>query len=132
MDVEKPPIDRILEHYGAPFVPSGNGWRKMRCPFQEKDNNPSASVNVTTGRFKCFSCGLNEDAYGIVIWKGDASDFPSAKQFIEDLLGRSYGDVSRQPAGKPRRRGVFEESRTAVGQRSIFQTRVRREPLAGA
>ncbi|WP_353890641.1 CHC2 zinc finger domain-containing protein [Micromonospora sp. WMMA1363] len=106
----------------------------MRCPFQETDRNPSASVNTLLERFSCFACGVNEDAYGLVIWRGDSSDFLSAKQFIEDLYGERYGDVPQQfvgGRGKGRRR-VFDESSDIPGQHPIFPTRTRREPLSGA
>ncbi|WP_222106082.1 CHC2 zinc finger domain-containing protein [Catellatospora sichuanensis] len=130
--MEKPPIDRVLEHYGAQFVPTGARWRRMKCPFQESgDRNPSASVNTELGRFKCFSCDVNEDAFGLVIWKGDARDFVGAKQFLEDLLGGSYGSVQQQ-SSRQSRRGVFEESGPVRGQRSIATSRVRRKPLSGS
>ena len=84
MTTEKPPIDRLLEHYGAHQVPHSRGWRKMRCPFHN-DRSPSASVNTTIQRFKCYVCSVNEDAYGIVMWKGDASDFLSAMSNVQDF-----------------------------------------------
>ena len=36
----------------------GNGnWRKTICPFHD-DSRPSLSVNVDSGAFKCFACGV--------------------------------------------------------------------------
>ena len=47
-------------------VPSGFGWRKMRCVNPaHNDRNPSASINLQTGRFNCFACGLSGDVYDL-------------------------------------------------------------------
>lgn len=134
MTVEKPPISRILEHYGALFVPTGGGWKRMRCPFQDEDRNPSASVNTILERFACFACTVNEDAYGLVMWRGDASDFVGAKQFIEDLYGERYGDVPPESdrGRRPGRRRVFDDPSPLPGQRSIIPPRIRRQPFTGA
>jgi hypothetical protein len=55
-----------LERKGA-SLPAGSGWRQMRCfntaAHSRGDRNPSASVNLTTGRYKCHACGLNGDVY---------------------------------------------------------------------
>jgi hypothetical protein len=39
----------------------GSGvWRKALCCFHE-DHRPSLSVNVETGRFRCFACDAHGD-----------------------------------------------------------------------
>lgn len=47
-------------------IPSGFGWRKMRCINPEhQDRNPSASVNLQKGRYNCFACGLSGDVFDL-------------------------------------------------------------------
>lgn len=62
---EKPPIEAVLEHYGADVVPDGHGWRAMRCPFHD-DRNASASVNVEEGVFTCHACGTGGDSLSVI------------------------------------------------------------------
>jgi DNA primase len=42
-----------------------NGWASAPCPFHE-DRTPSLSVNVETGRFRCFGCGAHGDLVDFV------------------------------------------------------------------
>ena len=58
-----------LEQRGV-RIPHSFGWRKVSC-FNDAghargDRNPSASVNLTTGRYKCFSCGLSGDVFDLM------------------------------------------------------------------
>lgn len=130
--MDKPDIAAILEHYGANYVPLGNRWRKVRCPFHE-DRQASASVNTDEGKFKCFACDVNGDAFDLVMWKEGTRDFVSAKQTVARILGVSESELlPEQQAGKRSRRIPFEQSGPQRGQRSILQARTRRKPLAGA
>ncbi|MEV6638062.1 CHC2 zinc finger domain-containing protein [Actinoplanes sp. NPDC051470] len=135
MVAEKPSIAALLEHYGADFVPEGGRWRSMKCPFHE-DRNASASVSTTLQRFRCFACAINsEDAYGLAIWKGDATDFVSAIEFLERILGPGNVRVPRQShersGGRSRRRVFDSGPRPVEGQRSILSARLRRKPFSG-
>ena len=58
----------FLEQRGV-RVPSRMGWAKISCigPAHFRgDRNPSASVNLTTGRFRCWSCDLKGDIYDLL------------------------------------------------------------------
>lgn len=59
-------IGPVLESLGAelPAYTKG-GWQPMRC-FAHEDRHPSATVNFDLNRFYCWSCGLNEDAVGLM------------------------------------------------------------------
>jgi len=54
----------LLDHYGAE-LPDGDGWSSMRCPFHT-DNNPSASVNLKDGKFRCHVCDIGGDVVDVV------------------------------------------------------------------
>ncbi len=32
-------------------------WVRVKCCFHEPDNNPSLSISMVNGNFKCFACG---------------------------------------------------------------------------
>jgi len=36
--------------------PNAKGWTVALCPFHD-DHDPSLSVNVENGAFRCFACG---------------------------------------------------------------------------
>jgi DNA primase len=54
----------LLERYGAE-LPAGDGWASMRCPFH-LDNNPSSSVNLKDGKFRCHVCDVGGDIVDVV------------------------------------------------------------------
>jgi hypothetical protein len=75
---ENPGIIRTQDYYDLfqPHIKSlmRNGeWAKGLCPFHD-DSNPSFSVNVRTGRWVCFACGI----------EGNWTDFKRRSQ-IADL-----------------------------------------------
>ncbi len=45
------------------------GWQSVRCPNRDAhthgDKNPSASVNLAKGAFKCQGCDLHGDAFDL-------------------------------------------------------------------
>lgn len=60
----------ILDHYNVRYSPARTGWQKIRC-FNEAghrhgDRNPSASVNIGEGAFKCHSCLMKGDGYAVL------------------------------------------------------------------
>jgi len=71
----------------------GLGWRKVSCinkaAHSRGDRNPSASVNLTTGRYKCFACDLSGDVYDLLM----AESGLSYKQALATLGGKA----SQQP-----------------------------------
>lgn len=60
----------IMDEYGSEYRPTRRGWQKIRCIDADAhvhgDRNPSASVNIETGYYKCFSCGLTGDGYELL------------------------------------------------------------------
>ena len=138
--MQKPPIDEVLEHYGADFVPTRHGWAKMKCPFHG-DRSASASVNRDTNQFRCFACEIDSpldnggskaaDSFDIIAWKEGCSDFPCAKSCAETILGERYGDVLQDSKGQSSRRVFGERTRPKRGQRNAFSSRVRKRTFGG-
>lgn len=66
----------------------GSGiWRTALCPLHD-DQNPSLSVNIETGGYKCFGCGESG---------GDVIDFHRAKHgysFLEAIVDLDACEVS--------------------------------------
>lgn len=52
-------LAKVLTYYG--YLPDLSGEQKIVCPFHN-DVNPSMIVDLQTGKFFCFGCGLNGDA----------------------------------------------------------------------
>jgi DNA primase len=111
--VEKPPIEAVLYHYGATYVPVRSGWAGMLCPFHD-DKTKSGSVNTDRGTFHCFTCDAAGDAYDL-IQQQEGIEFRDAVEFGARVFGEGYTfvrdvpppgrGVSRKPGagGKPRK-----------------------------
>ena len=58
-------------HKGVRFYDGRMGWQKVSCynelAHPHGDRNPSASVNLATGHYKCFGCELEGDVYDLYI-----------------------------------------------------------------
>lgn len=71
----------FLEERGV-RVPSRAGWVKVRCfrtdAHPRGDRNPSASVNLTTGRYHCFACDASGDVYDLYMQETGV-DFKTAQ-----------------------------------------------------
>lgn len=69
-----------LEDQGVRLHPGRSGWQKISCigPAHARgDRDPSASINLTLGKYHCFACDLRGDAYDLV-QKLEGVDFPRA------------------------------------------------------
>jgi CHC2 zinc finger len=93
-------IAAVLIHYGADRIPSGFGWKSMKCPFKQfhKDSRASASVNHTKNRFRCFACGTAGDPIGIIM-RLEGLSFKEACEQATTIFGKSVSTVS-QPTRK--------------------------------
>jgi len=60
----------VMDKYDVKVNAGRAGWQKVRC-FNEVghvhgDKNPSGSVNLGYGYYRCFSCDLVGDGYAIL------------------------------------------------------------------
>jgi hypothetical protein len=62
-------LAQFLEERGV-RVPHRAGWVKISCinnaAHPRGDRNPSASVNLTEGKYKCFACDMGGDVYDLL------------------------------------------------------------------
>lgn len=79
------PIAKLLSHYGASNIPSGRGWRSMKCPFHS-DRHASATVNNEANAFNCFTCDIKGDIFKVVMVQ-EGVDFLEAKSRVESITG---------------------------------------------
>lgn len=60
----------VLDKYDVRYNSGKQSWQKIRCfnPFAHPggDKNPSGSVNLGWGHYRCFSCDLAGDGYAIL------------------------------------------------------------------
>lgn len=86
---------RFLEEKGVHFYPGKLGWQKVSCygiSHVHGDRNPSASVNLTRGRYKCFGCELEGDAVDLFMLE-TGLDFTGALA----KLGVTQGKTEVEP-----------------------------------
>jgi len=76
------------------FSPNGSEWCPAKCPFHD-DAHPSASVNCTTGAFKCRACDLSLDVFGFHC-RVTGMQFKDA---LEDLAERAGVDTGTRDRG---------------------------------
>lgn len=95
--------------FGRELVPDGNGEVAVRCPWHN-DHIESMSINMETGLWKCFGCGLKGDIYTFVQLEED-TDFNGACKWLKkhgfsgdveiELVDDTSKDKSRVSVRKP-------------------------------
>ena len=50
------PLDYYRQQFSKLRINKSSDWMKVNCCFHE-DHNPSLSIHLKSGGFKCFSCG---------------------------------------------------------------------------
>ncbi len=86
---------RILEEKGVGYRPGQLGWQKVSCygmGHARGDLNPSASINIGKGSYKCFGCDLAGDAVDLVMQE-TGLDFQGALV----RMGIEKGQVVEEP-----------------------------------
>ena len=86
---------RFLEDRGVRFHPGRLGWQKVSCygvGHSRGDRNPSASINLTRGKYKCFGCELEGDAVDLLMLE-TGLDFAGALV----RMGIEKGQVAEEP-----------------------------------
>ena len=84
-------MEGLLEQLGVKFEREGKNLR-ITCPTPEhRDNHPSASIHVDTGRWHCFACKAGGDARGFLSLFGVQETEPLLTGYAVD------GTRSRRP-----------------------------------
>jgi hypothetical protein len=83
MVMEKPDLmDKLLDEYGTQYNATRSGWQSIHCPndagHARGDKNPSARLNMDLGLLFCNGCGINGDAYNVLM-EIKGVDFKAAK-----------------------------------------------------
>ena len=96
----KPPIDVILEHYGAdlPALPQ-TGYAKFCCVMHSEDN-PSATVNLEKGTVRCFVCDWSGDGYALIM-QMEGCDFVSSVARAEEITGFCRDENEQKSTRRP-------------------------------
>lgn len=88
-------LEKWLEEKGVRFHYGRTGWQKVSCygpGHFSGDRNPSASINLSTGYYKCFGCDLEGDAVDLLMQE-EGLDFKGALA----KLGVQQGKVEEPP-----------------------------------
>lgn len=80
-------LAKVLTYYG--YLPDTSLMeQKIVCPFH-KDVNPSMIINLETGTFFCFGCGLTGDAYKFVnLCNPKLNDIESMQKYYRILKSK--------------------------------------------
>ena len=68
--------------FGQQLTPDSSGEVAVRCPWHN-DSVESMSINLNTGLWTCFGCGLKGDIYTFVQLYED-TDFKGACKWLSD------------------------------------------------
>lgn len=77
-------LQDLWEQAGGRILAAYGSNHKATCPFHE-DRNPSASVNLDEGLWRCFSCGRAGDEYTF-IQERDGISFEEAAKIVNTEL----------------------------------------------
>ena len=84
-------LQTFLEERGLYVPPGTGGWRKVSCindaAHPRGDRNPSASVNLVKGKYKCFACDLGGDVYDLLLVL-EGLDFNAARAKLGVVNGQ--------------------------------------------
>ena len=103
---------------------------KGLCPFHD-DRTPSFTVDPTTGRYRCWSCGEHGDCFTWVMKTGNV-EFPEALRELAEKAGvelRSRGPTA-PPGLREAHRAIMVES-LAFYRESLARTQVARDYVEG-
>ena len=91
-------IGPVLIHYGLSDGLRGSGRTRVHCPFHN-DRNPSASVDQDRQKFNCFTCGISEDAIGLIRWQ---EGYGSGKTGWDSALAKAKSISTAEHPAVPR------------------------------
>lgn len=86
--------------YGGEDIPPHHGAVKMKCVLHD-DSNASATVNVETGKWRCYAgCG-HGDVYDLI----GLAENPPVTEFVEQkrIARERFGDEGG-PTGAPNKK----------------------------
>lgn len=110
--VRKFPIAPILRSFGFEVGSYRSGKQKVLCVFHG-DTRPSAQVDFSAQRFRCFACGVGGDALDLIISQEGLS-FSAAVERCEALAGSEAGTVRPEPVQAA---SLFDRPRAGRGSR---------------
>lgn len=98
------PIEGVLDKYGVEYNPDKDRNQQVRCVFHD-DSHASASVNLGSGVFNCFTCSVAGDAIELLMSQ-EGIEFREAKRQAEELA-ESHGAPRRDDQQQAGRRGAM-------------------------
>lgn len=110
--IKKFPIAVIFRYFGGECGDHRSGKQKVLCPFHG-DKTPSAQIDFTNNRFRCFACEASGDALDLLVTQEGLS-LSAAIERAESLAGGAADPVR---GGRDEAPALFGRSR-AGGRRS--------------
>jgi hypothetical protein len=90
-------LEDVFDYYDKRILHGSGEWVKAECPLiSHEDRNPSASVNLEAGKWRCWSCEGRGDAYDILKENESLAGLPDAIDFAEKHFESGGGAVRKQ------------------------------------
>ena len=108
-------IRNLLPNGKVKNKPNGNKEYWINCPFHT-DNNPSFSLNLTTGLANCFGCGYSGDIINVYANINNLSDGEAIIELKEKYLNDksiSKSETSKNSSSQPIKKAnyIWENSK---------------------
>ena len=94
-------LELVFDKYEVAYLPTATE-QSIKCPVHD-DRNPSASANLETGVWVCYTCGSSGNAIHIV-QELEGLSAEDAYDYCEELLDGSGREVSGGSDWIPSRR----------------------------
>lgn len=105
------------------------GWAMGRCPFHQSKSGKSFSVNIETGGFCCFGCGVKGGDVLAFLRQRDGLSFKEAAQRLGAWDEAPSPETARKLAEQARDRDRLREQATALAELDRRRRRAIREQL---
>lgn len=120
----------LIEDHGVQLRRAGHGSWKGLCPFHD-EKTPSFTVRDTYGRYHCFGCGEDGDAFGFVM-ATQGFDFPEAVRFLAGRAGLPVPEPNDTDDDDPSRARRDAARRALTVAQDVFARLLEQSPEAGA
>lgn len=106
-------LDVVTEIYGIEVAEirrkHGSSEAFFRCVSHKPDNNPSCSVNLKTGYFRCFSCGTGGDIISL-----GAKALNKTRLEVAALHMSNVDDIARKVEAVLKAKATYDARRYAI------------------
>jgi DNA primase len=87
----------ILPYITGEYTISSKGELLCSCPFHSPDEHPSFNINLNSGLFKCFSCGISGNLTQFIAYMQGTDTKTAYKYICGDTTLQEYATKKHLP-----------------------------------